>query len=60
MDDRFAAGSAHSKVNGRKEIINLQTISPEANPRRNVPVGKAMNVAAITGLVLLICSAFLM
>jgi hypothetical protein len=60
MDDRYAVISAHSKVNGRKEIINLRTTSTEANPRRYVPVEKPINVAAITGLVLLICSAFLM
>ena len=41
-------------------MINLQTTSTEANPRGSVPAEKAMNVAAVTGLVLLICSAFLM
>jgi hypothetical protein len=45
---------------GEKEMINLQTTSTEANPRGSVPAEKAMNVAAVTGLVLLICSAFLM
>jgi hypothetical protein len=42
---------------GENEIINLQATSTEANPR-DVPAEKAMNVAATTGLVLLICSAF--
>jgi hypothetical protein len=45
---------------GEEEIINLRNTSTEANPRRNAPVEKAMNAATVTGLVLLICSAFLM
>jgi hypothetical protein len=60
IHDRFAATPAHFKVNGRKDIINLHTTSTEANPRSDVPAEKAMNVAAVTELVLLICSAFLM
>jgi hypothetical protein len=44
---------------GEKEIINLQATSTKVNSRE-VSAEKAMNVAAVTGIVLLICSAFLM
>ena len=33
IDDRYAGVSAHFKVDGRKEIIKLGTVSMEANPR---------------------------
>jgi hypothetical protein len=44
---------------GEKEIINLQATSTKENSRE-VLAEKAMKVAAVTGIVLLICSAFLM